>query len=87
MLNAGAFAQQEAAFTGLSAKVQRGLSCCLCLAAVGLSDGAQRQHYISQLLQNVAGQLLLPGLVLVGQEAKCRGGAYCTPRGGYVMQG
>lgn len=62
VLNAGAFAQQGAAFTGLSAKVQRALARCLCLAAVGLLDGAQRQHYISHLLHSVAGQLLLPRL-------------------------
>ena len=71
MVNAGAFAQQEAAFTGLSAKVQRALARCLCLAAVGLSDGAQRHHYVSHLLHHVAGQPLLPSL---GAGEQGRGG-------------
>lgn len=56
---AGAFAQQAAALTGLSAKVQRALARCLCLAAVGLQDNAQRDHYIQHLLHNVAGEFVV----------------------------
>lgn len=55
---AGAFAQQAPALTGLSAKVQRALACCLCQAATGLRDDAQRDQYINHLLQNIAGQTL-----------------------------
>ena len=51
----GAFAQQAAAVTGLSAKVQRALARCLCLAATGLPDEAQRDHYITHLLHNITG--------------------------------
>ncbi|DBA87589.1 TPA: hypothetical protein ACH3X1_004612 [Trebouxia sp. C0004] len=54
---AGAFAQQAAALTGLSAKVQRALACCLCQAATGLPDNAQRDQYINHLLQNIAGEV------------------------------
>ncbi|KAL0051778.1 hypothetical protein WJX82_002011 [Trebouxia sp. C0006] len=54
---AGAFAQQAAALTGLSAKVQRALACCLCQAATGLADNAQRDQYINHLLQNIAGEV------------------------------
>lgn len=56
MLSAGAFAEQVAALTGLSAKVQRALTCCLCQAATGLPDDGQRDQYIGHLLHNVAGQ-------------------------------
>ncbi|KAL0028613.1 hypothetical protein WJX79_005646 [Trebouxia sp. C0005] len=54
---AGAFAQQAPALTGLSAKVQRALACCLCQAATGLRDDAQRDQYINHLLQNIAGEV------------------------------
>ena len=69
MLLAEAFAQQGAAFVGLSAKVQRALARCLCLAAIGLPDDAQRQHYISHLLHNVAGQLqILHTIMSLGNQ-------------------
>lgn len=68
-LFAGAFAQQGPDLTRLSAKVQRALARCLCLATTGLSDDTQRQHYISHLMHSVAGQLHVQHLHV------CKGGS------------
>ena len=54
---AGAFGEQVGAVTGLSAKVQRGLARCLCLAATGISHDAHREQYINHLLHKVAGEV------------------------------
>jgi hypothetical protein len=62
---ADAFARREAALTlQLAQKLQRALSCSLCLAASGFGDSAAAQQYVSHLLVQTANELA----ALAGQQ-------------------